>query len=75
MTIVEEEKIILKRVYVDINKDIDCDGVNKDYRQVRVFNRYHLFLAWACSHDMYVYFKNKFKSYRKETLAELMEGD
>ena len=72
MTILEEETNILKRVHFEMSKAVDRDGVNKIYRQARVWNRYHHFLAQACSHDKYVYFNNKFKSYRKEALAALI---
>ena len=71
MTILEEESNILKRVHFDMNKAIDRDGVNKVYRQARIWNRYHHYLAQACSREKYVFFNKKFKSYRKEALASL----
>ena len=71
MTILEEEKNILKRVHNDMSKATDRDGINKVYRQARVWNRYHHFLAQACSHNKYVYLNNKFKSYRKEAFKAL----
>ncbi len=71
MTILEEEANVIKRVFKDMYKAIDKDGINKVYRQARVWNRYHHFLANACSYEKYKYINNKFKEYRKEAIQAI----
>lgn len=71
MTILEEEKNILNRVHADMNMAIDRDGINKVYRQARVWTRFHHFLAQACSYQKYQYLNNKFKHYRWDALASI----
>lgn len=71
MTIMEEELNIIHRVRTDMFKAIDKDGVNKVYRQARIWTRYHHFLANACSYEKYRFLNNTFKMTRKEAINAL----
>jgi hypothetical protein len=65
-----ELKVLLK-VRRDMLKACDRDGINKVYRQARIWNRYHHFFAEACSYEKYSYINRKFKAYRHEALGAL----
>ena len=65
-----ELKVMLK-VRHDMFKAIDSDGVNKVYRQARIWNRYHHFFGQACSYEKYVYLNNKFKAFRYEAMEAI----
>lgn len=65
-----ELKVLLK-VRRDMLKACDRDGINKVYRQARIWNRYHHFFAEACSYEKYCYINRKFKMYRYEALEAI----
>lgn len=71
MTILEEERMILKNTRRDMYKSKDRDSINKIYRQARVWNRYHYFIGQACTRQKYEYINKKFKNYRRDALAAL----
>ena len=72
MTILQEEVNILRRVRLDMYKVVDKDGVSKIYRQARIWNRFHYYLAKACTYDKYTYLNRKLKSMRIDAMRALL---
>ncbi len=68
MNMIEYELAIIKRTRKDMFKAVDRDGINHLYKQARIWNRFHYFLAGACTYQRYCYLNNKFKKARLEAL-------
>lgn len=66
ITSMQEEAIILKNVRRQIFNAKDNDEINNIYRQARIWNRFHHFIARACSYEKYLYLNKKFKQARWE---------
>ena len=71
MKMSEYEFRIIRQVRKDMFKAIDRDGINKIYRQARVWNRFHFRYAEACTRQMYEYLNQKFKKTRLEALSAI----
>lgn len=71
MNMIEYEYAIIKRTRKDMFKAIDRDGINKIYRQARIWNRFHHFYAGACTYQTYTYLNNKFKKMRLEAFEAI----
>ena len=74
MTIEEYEVAIMNRVHIELRVMTDRDEINKLYRQVRIWNRWHHFKAGACTYDRYRELNNYFKAERRARFNELEKG-
>lgn len=71
MNVSEYEYKILKSIRKDMFKAIDRDGINKVYRQARIWNRLHHFYGKANTYQKYTFLNHKFKQARLEALAAI----
>lgn len=69
MTMIEYEYRIFKRVKKDMFKATERDGINKVYRQARIWSRIHYTYAGACTYQRYIFLNNKFKNAHREAIA------
>ncbi len=62
---------VIRQVRKDMFKAIDRDGINKIYRQARVWNRFHYRYAEACTQQRYHFLNNKLKQIRLDALSAI----
>ena len=76
MVLSELEKNVLKKAKEEILKAKDVNSLNKTYRQLRTWNRWHsIGLNRPFKDDeTYVYINEQFKSYRNQAREELNDN-